>query len=268
MKKMLWMAAALAGLWCGAMEVLEDDIATRVVLFPIQEATLAAPVESRVASIGFKEGESFEIDEVLLELDDLTFRQRVDRLSAAVNHSELDVQVAEEGMARAERLRNNAGGTLISEAEYDKAKLELSNSRSRLVAAQAELAVAERELADCRVRAPFSGRLIKWLINPHEYVRTGQPLVALLDDTKVLAAMHLASHIRPGLKIGDEVVIAVDDLPERSFTGGVYEIGGNIDAASRTFELKVLLDNPDGELIAGMAGRLVTRFAAPEARTP
>ena len=47
--------------------------------------------------------------------------------------------------------------------------------------------------------------------------------------------------------------------PVPSHKGKIYKISGVIDPGSRTFEIKVLLDNSKGTLAAGMSGVLLKK---------
>ncbi|MEA1926938.1 MAG: HlyD family efflux transporter periplasmic adaptor subunit, partial [Candidatus Auribacterota bacterium] len=102
---------------------------------------------------------------------------------------------------------------------------------------------------------PFNGRLVEKLVNEYEYVRTGQPLMKIIDDNQLLAVMHLPSSEKNKIKLGQAMKIKIDET-KTSHQGKIYKISGVIDPGSRTFEIKVLLDNKKGSLSAGMSGIL------------
>ncbi len=271
MFRLAWLVTAVAVWVIPAWGAAEEDITIRTVLFPMQQAILAAAVESSVTRVALHEGESFKTGDVLLEFDDGVFQQRLNKARSTYSQAELDLEYARKNLQRSKDLLNDSM-TLISNQEFDKAVLDHGTAIARKAYQEAECDLAERDLENCKVRAPFNGRLVKWLIKEHEYARPGQVLVQILDDTKILAAMHLPSSARSRVRIGAPLEISVDDDPalaDQRFPGEVYEISGDIDASSRTFEVKVLIDNADGRLISGMSGRLLTdlnTLPVPEAK--
>jgi multidrug efflux system membrane fusion protein len=80
----------------------------------------------------------------------------------------------------------------------------LETRRAQLAAAEAQLALAERDLADTMVRAPYDGRVTGFHLVEGEYVVTGQPLGSLIDTSRWRAVANFREtdldRIRPGDK--------------------------------------------------------------------
>ena len=111
----------------------------------------------------------------------------------------------------------------------------------------------------CRLVAPFAGRLIKKLVQEHEFVRASQQVINIIDDYQLLAVMHLPSSEINKVAIGKRMRVWIDET-RTEHEGTINVISGEIDPGSRTFEIKVLLDNRDRKLAAGMSGKLMKQY--------
>jgi membrane fusion protein, multidrug efflux system len=225
----------------------------KIVLFPFRQAVLSSMVESAVRSHKFKEGERFNSGDMLIDLNDDTFKERLIKAKSACIESRAGVAFAEKNLVRTRDLHKRG---LQGLQDVERSELELDVANSKQMFQDANLKLAEQDLNSCHITAPFSGRLVKKLLQEHEFVKVGQALIEIIDDNQLLAVMHLPSLERNRVKIGESQSVQVDET-KTIHAGTVYEIGGEIDYGSRTFEIKLLIDNRDGALSAGMSGHLV-----------
>lgn len=96
----------------------------------------------------------------------------------------------------------------------------------------------------------------KLLTREFETVRSGQPLISIIDDNQLLAVMNLPTAELPKIKIGIPVTFKVHENG-KTVTGSVFEIAGRADHRSETIEIKVLIDNAEHHFSAGMSGTLM-----------
>ena len=82
-------------------------------------------------------------------------------------------------------------------------------SAKELIEAEREAALAggQRDLAAhewqaCTIRAPYAGRVARVLINEHEFVQRGTPLIEIADDTVLLARFLLPSALYRAVGVG------------------------------------------------------------------
>ena len=228
------------------------DLPVKVVIFPFRQAVIPALTESRVMKYHFYEGEKFPAGKILAQLDKAVYKQRLLKIEAGLKEAKAGLTFATRNAKRAKKL---FGQGIQGHTEMEKAALEAEIADAKYLSAKASYIVAERELALCDIAAPFNGRLVERLVNEYEYVRTGQPLMKIIDDNQLLAVMHLPSSEKNKTKLGQPMKIKVDET-QTNHEGKIYKISGVIDPGSRTFEIKVLLDNKKGSLSAGMSGVL------------
>jgi RND family efflux transporter MFP subunit len=260
--KILILSIAIGGLSTltqnsAAVESETDGTVVKTVLFPFRAAILSSMVETAVLSHRFKEGERFNAGDMLVNLNDDTFKERLIKAKSACIESKVGLAFAEKNLSRTKDLHKRG---LQGLQDVERCELEVDIANSKQMFQDANLKLAEQDLASCHIASPFSGRLVKKLLQEHEFVKVGQSLLQIIDDNQLLAVMHLPSSERNLVKIGESQRVQVDETGT-THTGTVYEIGGEIDYGSRTFEIKLLIDNRDGALSAGMSGHLISQKA-------
>jgi multidrug resistance efflux pump len=265
-------------------------VSVSVVLAPRQEAILSAEVTGRVVAVNRELGQSFEPQDVLIQLDDVIY-------AASLRSAEARCAAADEELTRARKLANSRTRQRHAEAALAAAqanlaatqqlfenghqsKVELENARRDVVVAETdleltaattarELAKAQRELATshserevavaelraCTIAAPYAGRVARVLVHEHELVDRGQPVIEIVDDRVLRARFLLPSQLFRAVRLGQSLRIRVDETGDE-VTVKVSHVAATLDAASRTFEVLAELDNRAGHWRAGMNARL------------
>lgn len=213
--------------------------AVKAVLFPFREAVIAARAESTLLPYRFKLGEPFKAGEVLTALDDSRYVLEVRR---ATEQADFARAVFEDK----KQLRDK---NFTSDYELKKAEFDLS-------VAESSLADAKLNLSYCIVKAPFAGKLAEIRTQEYETVRPGQPLFRIIDDNRLLAVMNVPLNDVALTTVGNPVVVSVSGM-DRKAKGTVYEVAPQADHRTGTVRIRVLIDNGDGKLRAGMTGELI-----------
>ncbi|HEY7884164.1 MAG TPA: efflux RND transporter periplasmic adaptor subunit [Cellvibrionaceae bacterium] len=102
------------------------------------------------------------------------------------------------------------------------------------------------------LRAPASGVVLTRHVAEGDYVSTGQTLFTLADLTRVWARLEAYETDLSPLNVGQKVSLTLAAYPGKSFTGELIFIAPVLDLPSRTAEVRVALDNPDGLLKPGL----------------
>lgn len=258
--KKLLPAAALMAAFLNVQADGQPDLPDKVVFSPLREAVIPALVESRVMKYHFQEGEKFTAGKILANLDKAVYKQHLLKMDASLKEAKSGLEFAKR---IAERMKGLYEKGAQGQTEVERAELEAQIAEAKYLSAKANHIVTQRDLALCDISAPFDGRLVEKLVNEYEYVRTGQPLMKIIDDNQLLALAHLPSSDKNQIKLGQKMTIKVDETGT-SHEGKVYEISGIIDPGSRTFEIKILIDNQNGGLSAGMSGVLLKNTESTE----
>ena len=255
----LWACALAAGLSLSGLYAIEPDASPAVampakaVLFPVREAVISNAVAAKILEYRFKEGERFKEGDILARLDDRQYRQAKLKADALLAEAKSVLAFSEENLKRSQELFDKSA---IGKQDLEQSRLDRDSALAKLQYAEASMKLAGIDLDACEIKAPFAGRFAKRSVKEHEFVNAGQPVLEILDDSQLLAEMHLPSEKRVSLAPGDELEFKIDETGS-VHKGKIYEISGRIDYESRTFEAKALIDNKDGRLSAGMSGTLL-----------
>ena len=243
----------LAFLVLPAADMTYDSLPVKVVLFPFREAILSTQIDGVVVKYNFRGGERFKKSDVLLKLDDKKDNNDLQRMRSLMKEAELNANYTRQKWEDNKRLFKE---DLQSEIEVIKSELDAKVGAERYQTAQINYADALLQLAFCTIRAPFDGTVEKLLTREFETVRSGQPLISIIDDNQLLAVMNLPTAELPKIKIGIPVTFKVHENG-KTVTGSVFEIAGRADHRSETIEIKVLIDNAEHHFSAGMSGTLM-----------
>lgn len=134
-----------------ALDVAADAMPARGVVRPISQATIATDLQARVAAIGVKEGEHFKAGDLLVEFDCRRYRAELASAEAQRREAEL-------------LLDNN----MVLNQHRAIGKHEVEISRARLERAAGDLEALKARIDDCRLVAPFDGRVANLAIHRHE----------------------------------------------------------------------------------------------------
>ncbi len=186
---------------------------------------------------------------------------------AAARGSLLQVQ-ATLAMARTSVERNQklAPAGLVSQQELDQSRASLASAEASQAAVQSQVAALATRLGETRLVAPIDGVVLTRRLDPGALVGqagAGSLLtIGEVDQLRVFIAVGERQSV--DLRVGQEAYVNVDALPDKRFSGKVVRIAPGFDAATRTLEAEVRIDNKSGVLRPGMYGRgaiLVGRHA-------
>jgi RND family efflux transporter MFP subunit len=141
-------------------------------------------------------------------------------------------------------------------ASYDLAVQNAKNLRAGIQASEASMKLADRQLRDTQIRAPFDGYVERRLVNLGELVKTQTPVMAIVrvDPLKVIA--EIPEKMAPWIKDGQPVQLHVDAYPDRTFIGAVSRISPAVSTATRAFPFEALVPNKDALLKPGTFARV------------
>jgi len=118
------------------------------------------------------------------------------------------------------------------------------------------------------IRAPFSGVLGIRQVNLGQYLAAGDPIVPLQSLNPVYVNFSVPQQVLGHLRMGDDVRLAADELPGRSFHGRVTAIDSVVDQATRNVQVQATLANPEGKLRPGMFVQIETEVGADRSVIP
>jgi RND family efflux transporter MFP subunit len=230
-----------------------------------ESAEVAAQLMGNIASVAVREGDSVRRGQVLAVIDDAQPRAGRDRAQAALAAAEHEVAAAESecqlAAATMKRYQELFDKKSASPQEFDEVKARFQGAearrelaRSGQLQAKAALAQAQTMLDYTRILAPFDGVVTERRVDPGAMATPGLPLLWVEKSGRFrLEATVNESDLR-FLKSGQTAAVQVDALEGGRLSGKVVDIVPAVEAASRSFLVKVELP-AQPHLRSGMFGR-------------
>lgn len=214
----------------------QDPNAIRVLLSPELETTLVAPMNGRIDTLRVSLGGKIAKGDTLVQFDCAEGNARL-RMAQAEHTA------ARETLNVKQRLHklNAVGDTEVALAQAEAARTT------------AAIAVSRAQLAHCKVAAPFTGRIVKIHVKPHQGVNIGAPLVELVSDGPLKLRLNVPSRQLRQLKVGTPLEVDILETGN-TYPARIVAINARVDAVAQTIELEASLDESNPELLPGMSG--------------
>ena len=260
-------------------------------LAAVDQVTISSETDGKVSRILADLGDRVKAGQALVQLDrerqQYTYEQQQAELARALAQygatdprslpdieKTPDVQKANAELVQAKQAYDRASElfkrTLVSQQALDDARATLQSKEALYTSAlqnaknlgasirssEATMKLANRELRDTEIRAPFDGFVEKRLVSLGELVKAQMPVMVVvrLDPLKVIAEIpeKMAPWIHPGL----EAELQVDAYRDKKFTGKVSRISPGVNATTRAFAFEALVPNSDSVLKPGTFARV------------
>ncbi|AWT34928.1 secretion protein HlyD [Deinococcus arenae] len=137
------------------------------------------------------------------------------------------------------------------------ASTDAQNLRSQALAvqqAQDSLDAAAQDRTDLKVYAPMSGVVSTVTATEGAVVTSGASILTLIDDTTLNLPVQIDETEIAGVKAGQRADVTLDAFDGQTFSGKVVRVspGATQSSGISVFTATVQLNNPDGQLRAGM----------------
>jgi membrane fusion protein (multidrug efflux system) len=208
----------------------------RVQLTARQQTVLSSQLAGVVASLSIREGESFDVGDVLLELD-------CDLHNARLEKAQAQKQEAEKVQAVNAQL-DKLGSISTLEVDVSVARASAATAEENLM-----LAIVDR----CKIHAPFAGKVAKLEVDAYQYVSEGQPLMDILDDSELSVEMYVPSRWLGSMSLGQAMRLRIEETG-KEYPALMERIGASVDAVSQSVKVYGSIQGIHPELRAGMSG--------------
>jgi len=190
----------------------------------------------------------------------------------AISKDDLDEAESVWVAAAQKVLESEAALAAVTGSEQEK----YLQAAARAQAQQAAVDALADDIEQKTIRAPFAGYVTKEHTEIGQWIAKGDPIVELVEiravDLEVPRAVDvevpLPEEYYARLTKGMPATVTVEALPGRSFPGRVALIVPRADVHSRSFPVKVRLENPSGSdgplLTAGMFARVTLPVGKPD----
>ena len=227
-----------------------ETVTASAVIVPAQVSELGFLISGIARDVPAKEGDAVKAGQSLIVLDTPDLQFAVTEAQAALHSAQAYADLQKYG-----RIKNRRKGKIF----YDAIPIEYrQRADARVQQAQVTLELAQINLTEGTLTAPFDGTVASLQVIPGEFVQSDQAVVTLatLDDMQI-ETIDLSERDIANVKIGTPVNIFVEALND-NFTGKVINISPIADTVGGdvVFKVTIAFDKQPEHLLWGMTAEV------------
>jgi RND family efflux transporter MFP subunit len=253
-----------------------------------EQATLSFKVAGRVSEIKIDLGSRVTKGQVIARLETTEFKVRLQQAEAALQQARVrlglppqgdddsidaeNTSLARQARAILEEAKSNRERTtqLVSQGIQSKAELdrvesafkvadsryqdaieEVRNRQAVLLQRRSELAIAQQQLVEATLYAPFDGAVRERTASLGEYLNAGAPLATIVRLHPLRLRVEVPEREAQGIRIGQPARIIVEGDDRSANSGHVARLSPAFQEQSRTLIIEAEVDNQQGRLRPG-----------------
>ena len=171
------------------------------------------------------------------------------QLDEQVKNRERIIKLREQGISSQQEWESAEAGYQVAVNKYEEALQEANNRKATLAQRRAELNIAEQQLADTLVRAPFDGVVQERKASPGEYLMEGAPLLKMVRVDPIRLRLEVAEREALAIRKDQRVSFRVEG-DTNLYTGQIDRLSPAIAADNRMLQIEADIAN-DGRLRPG-----------------
>lgn len=250
------------------------------------KAAVSAKIPGRLAMLNVSEGSRVEKGAIIARLDNADYTAAVGQAQAVLasakatlieTQSDRDQAQREYSRVREVRAQNP---NLVSPQEVENAEsrvqqadARLSAQSSRVDAAAAGLRVAQANLENTYIRAPFTGTVLRKEAEVGEVVApsvggglTRGAVVTMADLATLEVEVDVNEAYIARIQGGQQARITLDAYPDTAFRGAVRQVVPTADRQRATVQVKVTIADRDPRILTEMGAKVEFLQASRPAR--
>jgi len=238
---------------------------------PRRRATIAAKITARVLDVLVDEGMNVAEGQVLARLDDSDAQRRLlaartARNATAALIANLDVNLAnaERELKRQRELEQSGFAAVqareLAETTVDGLRAQIQAAREQVKAADAEIGVAQQDVDNCTVQAPFVGVVVSKdaqvgeMVSPISagggFTRTG--IATIVDMASLEIEVDVNESYIARVKPDQKVDAVLDAYPDWHIPSKVRTVIPTADRQKATVKVRISFDKLDPRILPDM----------------
>lgn len=215
-----------------------------------REVTVAFEASGRIVRLPVAVGDQVTEGQELMALDPRDFANNLARAKAELTRA----------TAQKERMEQALKTNAVSEQEFTDAK-------AGVAAAQALHDIAQKQLEDTVLRAPYDSTVVARYVEEFENVLIKQKVLRLLDVSKIEMVVDVPENMIPDVPHVTNIDVTFTPFPDLVLSGTISEVGSEASLSTRTYPVTLVIEQPENaQILAGMAGKATITAELPPER--
>ena len=230
-------------------ERLETGPAISGALAPERSAEIRAEVGGSVLATYVEAGQRVAKGARLAKIDDAGIQDSYLSARSGVTSAQSSADLAKREEARAVSL---AEAGAIADRDVEGARRANVAAQAQLADARARLALAEKQLANTNVTAPFDGVVSDRQVSAGDVVAPGGALFTVVDPSSMRLEASVPAEQLSSVRLGLPVSFTVSGYSDRVFTGRITRINPTADPMTRQVRIYASIPNVGQTLVGGL----------------
>jgi len=240
-----------------------------------RQATVASKITAKMMELDIEEGDHVNAGQIIAKLDDTNIRAALNQASAQLDFAKASLTETQVNLTNAQRdydrQKSLVQAHFVSQAAVDNAetsvdalRAQLATQRSNVDVVARAVSVAQRNLDDTVVRAPFSGIVTVKAAQPGEMVspisagggftRTGIGTIVDMDSLEIQVDVNenFINRVRPAQRVSAKL----NAYPDWQIQAHVAAVIPTADRSKGTVTVRIALDQKDARILPEMGVRV------------
>lgn len=204
-------------------------------------------------------GQSFEKGDVLAELDKTLFKMAVQQNKSALGEATSALLDIEQTFKRNQTLREQG---LVSQAALDSALASFEIAKQRVEVAESSLNIANENLSDTTLTAPYSGRVSERFVEPSQQVTPAASVLSIQGNDLLEISAAIPEGLISKVSLFDQVSVVLPSLSSsKSYAATLTEIGAQASIAN-AFPITITFNDNHAGFYPGMSAEIILSISS------
>ena len=201
---------------------IRSQVSATGTLNPVDQVEIGSQVSGTIQKVNVDYNSRVRAGQVLAQLDPAILKANRSQAEASVERARVALADAERTLRRARELKEQG---LVSQVELDTAESGFESRRADLRQAQAQLELAQVNVANTTITSPIDGIVISRTADVGQTVAASLQAPKLFVIARDLTEMELEARVDEAdigqVALGQPVTFTVDSYPDLAFEGQV-----------------------------------------------
>ncbi len=214
--------------------IVTDNV--RGLVKPVEKAVISSEIAAKINDIPFKSGDRFKKGDLLVDFNCSFYRA--------------DLASAEAAYQSKQNVYKNNKELLALNAMSE---IDVSISEAEMQVARADRTMRAIRVGQCKIKAPYNGRVIEIAVNEHETVPTDKEILSILNDSDLEIELIVPSNWLTWIAMGEAFTFLIDETG-KTLNAKVTKTGAVVDPVSQTIKLTGKFEEELNGVLSGMSG--------------
>jgi len=212
---------------------------------------VASEIAGKVDNVYFDVGQKIKKGEKLVSLNIDLLEKKLKSSEALVEQALAEIEKAQADFNRMDKLFKDK---TVSEQEYDNARYNVKVLEKRANSLKADADQIREELVRKDIKSPFDGIVVEKKIEVGEWLSEGKTVGTIARSDVIDIIVDVPEKILPFIKLDMKVRA---DVGSKVINGRIFAIIPKGDTETRTFPIKVRVEDKSEGLVEGMEAKVI-----------